>query len=208
MRRFITDTIRTALLITLVVTALAQSSNIALAQEARDVQEVREDTGFFLGMNVGLAGSRFEYKDGSRRIHEEATTGAMGGFRFGYRATRSLAVSLEAHGFGGTRDRDEDWTVGAAVVAVTWYPRGGGFYLRGGLGAGGGEFIHPDTDRKISTEERLAWMFGIGYDWRLSESFSLGLALEGFDMSIGDTVDLDENDIGAGGLTMQFTWHL
>lgn len=178
------------------------------ASLAGDAFSGREEHGLFLGLNAGLGGSTFEYKTGTRHVTEEATAGAMGALRVGYAFNPRLALSLEVQGFGGTRDRDDEWGVGAGLVALTWHPRGGGFFVRGGIGGGGGDFINPDTEQKVTVEDRFAWLFGVGYDWRLSKDFSLGLAAEGFSLEADGDTGYDEDHIGASGLTMQFTWHL
>lgn len=196
------------ILLTLAAAALLTGPLNAAPARAGEGAADREDHGFFLGLNAGLGGSVFEYKSGTRSISEEATSGAMGALRVGYAFNPRLALDLEVQGFGGTRDRDEDWALGAGLVALTWHPRGGGFFVRGGIGAGGGDFIHPDTNRKITVEDRFAWLFGVGYDWRLSKDFSLGLAAEGFGLDADEATGYEDDGIGAGGLTMQFTWHL
>ena len=93
-------------------------------------------------------------------------------------------------------------------MAVTWHPCGHGLFLRVGVGAGGGDFIHPVTGLKTTIEERGAGMFSLGYDWWLSDSTTLGLAFDGFILDAGDAIGFEEDAVGASGLTLQFNWYL
>jgi hypothetical protein len=190
--------------------ALAAALLIAVTATAgeRDGGAGRKDHGIIIGFNAGFGGSLFEYQDGSRNVTEDPTGGAMGALRLGYAFNRKIELSAEIQGFGGTGDEEDAWGVGAGFLALTWRPFDHGFFVRGGGGVGSGDYIHPDSGEKIRIDDRLAWLFSIGYDWRLSEGFSLGVSADAFGLDAGGSTGFDEDHVGAGGLTAQFTWRL
>ncbi len=164
--------------------------------------------GFHLGVDFGFGGTQVSYHDSDRSIFEDPEFGAMGGFRLGYSVTPKLALSLEGHGFGRGDEGDDDYfAVGVGVVALTWRPRADGLFLRGGLGAGGGEFRSLDMDEHVEIEDRLAWLFAVGYDWTLNEHLTLGLAAQSISMDVGGVTGYDDDQAGASGAVVQFTWH-
>lgn len=163
--------------------------------------------GFVIGLNAGGGGSELMYKEGTRHITEDPLGGGMGQLRVGYDLSSKFAVGLETIGFD-SKEKDADWDLGAALAAVTYRPLSNGFFLRAGVGVGGGTFTDPNSGEQRSVDGRAAWLFGIGYEWRLGDHIGLGLA--------GDTVGFDANNVtgyeddqaGAGGVTVQFNWYL
>lgn len=186
-----------------IVLALVAALAVAPAAEAEQFP-----TGFFIGIDAGAGGSMVAYRGRDRSINEDPEFGAMGGLRLGYGLSPQFAISLESHGFGrGEEEKNNEWSLGVGVVALTWRPWSNGFYVRSGLGTGGGDFRALDMTESVTIEHRFAWTFALGYDWRLGEHTSLGLALEGFEMDAGDVTGYEDDSVGAGGATVQFTWH-
>jgi len=198
-----------SILISLALITTILTANLALAHEQDENCDTKiAHQGIFLGINAGLGGSIFDYQDGSKSISEDPKLGGLGGFRFGYAFSPKFALSMESYGFGRGDDEDPEWGIGAAMVAGTWHPRGGGFFLRGGFGIGGGEFFHPDTEEVIEITERAAFLFSIGYEWQLSDSFSLGLSADTMTLDAGGATGFTEDYVGCNGATIQFSWHL
>ncbi len=199
------------LLFILALIAGILTSNLGLAHETEDDPNSDPHKGIFMGINAGGGESGFSYKEGSRHITEKGTEGGMGGLRLGYSFSSSFALSLEGFGFGhGGCDNDEEkeWGFGAGVLAATWHPGGSGFFLRGGAGMGGGEFLHPDSGDRIELRERAAFLFSIGYDWNLNDSLTLGFSIDSLALDAGGTTGHDDDYLGASGLNVQFNWYL
>jgi len=181
----------------------------AASAQAGGYRQHDEAEGIVLGFNAGFGGSLLDYRQGSKSITEDARGGGMGALRVGYAFNDKLALSIEGYGFGtGDSEEEDEWGVGAGFVAMTWHPRGGGLFLRGGFGAGGGDFINPDDDTKVTIKDRAAFLFGIGYDWQLTDSFTLGVSLDGFALDAGGATGYDDDTVGAGGVTVQCNWRL
>jgi hypothetical protein len=198
------------------IAALVATTLILLALVSAPAQVRAGDDdrgrGLFIGINVGVGGSSVEYKESTRTITEDPVEGGYGALRVGYAFSRTLSLSVEGHGFGADSNSDsgseKDWGVGASVLAVTWHPGGKGFYVRGGAGIGGGDYIHPDTDELVSIRNRAAALFGLGYDWPLGKNTTLGVACDALSINAGRSTGHDEDQVGAGSLSVQFNWHL
>ena len=51
-------------------------------------------------------------------------------------------------------------------------------------------------------------LFGLGYEWKLGERFGLGLAADGFGFDADGVTGYEDDEVGAGGATVQFNWYL
>lgn len=165
--------------------------------------------GWFVGINAGFGDSFTAWEEGKRSTSEEGEFGAMGGLRIGYAINSHWAISLEGYGHG-TRDHDElddDIGLGVGFFVGTWHPTGDGFFVRLGFGAGGGEFVHPETRERVELDERFAGLFGLGYDWRVGRNTALGVAFDGFALDADGATGFENDTVGAGMFSIQFTWH-
>ncbi|MFO7608516.1 MAG: hypothetical protein R6X35_04870 [Candidatus Krumholzibacteriia bacterium] len=167
----------------------------------------RDREGWLVGLNAGWGHSSFGAKEGSRTFTDESFGGDFGGLRAGYAFSNSFALTLEGYGFGSD-EGGTDWGMGAGFATVTWFPGGGGFFVRGGLGIGGGEVLLRDTGRTVEFDSRAAGLFGIGYEWQLGRNFALGVAADGFGFDLGGASGLDEDFVGSGGMSIQLNWYL
>jgi len=197
----------TTLTATLLLIAFAATGAPAQDQPEANPNPDANRLGLFVGIGAGGGGSTVSYKEGSRNIFEDPIGGGAGSLRVGYAINSRVAISLEGFGFGAEED-NEDSGLGAALVTATWHPAGGGFFLRAGIGGGGGEFIHPDTGELKKIERRLAGLFGLGYDWDLGEKFSLGFSVDTITLEADDALGYEEGHIGSSSLSVQFNWFI
>ncbi len=168
----------------------------------------RERTGLFMGLNAGFGAAGYTADLGKQTVTDDPYDGASGAIRFGYAFNNKLALSLEGLGFG-TNDGgpdDDGWGMGAGVVAVTWFPKGGGFFLRGGLGVAGGDVLRRDGVLQ-NIPEKPAALFGLGYEWQLGEHFALGVAADAVGVELGEAPGLDEQCATMSNLTIQTNWY-
>lgn len=79
----------------------------------------------------------------------------------------------------------ENGSVGPIVI---WYPSGGGFFFKGGVGIARGSFtVRPAGGTPVTTERRgLTITFGAGYDLAVSRSLALSANLGMNVAAIGD----------------------
>lgn len=167
----------------------------------------RNRKGLLLGFNAGWGSAGISTQVGNQSVSDDPYSGFGGGIRFGYAFSNSVALTLEGHGFG-TDNNDQDWGVGAGFLTFTWWPDGSGFFLRAGLGAGGGEILSRKTGEVVAFDDGGAGMFGLGYEWQLGRKFALGVAFDGIGIEVDRSPDLIEEFVGLGNISIQFNWYL
>jgi len=82
------------------------------------------------------------------------------------------------------------------LVELYYYPRGGGLWIKGGLGAGSLDYyMNPalPEDRVVFKESGFAFTLGTGFEVRFSERYGVGIS---FDYTRLDISDFD-NFVGA-----------
>lgn len=195
------------LLILFVVVVLAAP---ALAEDRDDDEcwkRCRDRKGWLIGFNAGWGGSTVEFERQGRTFSEDESSGFLGGLRGGYAFSNSFALTLEMIGFGNG-DEDEEWGLGAACVTVTWWPDGSGFFLRAGVGGGGGTIFLEETGETVDVKDQGAALFGLGYEWQLGKKFALGVAVDAFGFELEESTGFENDTAGAGGMSIQFNWYL
>ncbi len=199
-----------ALITLIALVAILSAAAQAQSAEREDYGTASEDlTGLFVGVNAGFGENFSMWTEGDRSISQEGEMGGMGALRVGYALSPRFALSIEGYGWGNSDGDDEDeYGIGTGLIVATWHPVGHGFFVRGGLGAGWGEFLHPDTGLKTGLGTQWAGLFGLGYDWRIGASTTLGLAVDGFGLDGGDVLAGEDNGVGTGTFSIQFNWHL
>ncbi len=181
------------------------------AHEPGETNETDPHKGLILGINFGSGNSSHGYHHNSRTVINDGKEVGMGALRFGYSFNSTFALTLEGFGFGSDNcgnNENEEWGIGAGFLAATWHPGGHGFFLRSGIGGGGGEFYHPITKSKIELKEKGAILFSLGYDWRLGDSLTLGFSLDSMAIDAGNTLGPGDDFIGSSSLAVQFNWYI
>ncbi len=169
-------------------------------------QEVRH--GFFLGLDAGIGGGEYRYEDGERTISEATReSGGFGSISLGFALSEKFALSLESYGFGSKKD-NQDWELGLAFFETTFRPCGSGLFIRAGVGMGQGHFTHPVSDVKADVNDKLAFLLGIGYDWMLSDHWSVGLSAVSMGLKAGEPFEFKDDHLNLGGLALQLKWYL
>jgi hypothetical protein len=184
--------------------ALLLVASPALAQDAPAARQ-----GFTVSFGLGAGSTAFSYEGTTG----ERASGPSGYLRLGGAVTPSLVIAGETHGWthgeGSYTSR-----VGYLMAVAQWYPQAsGGFHLVGGLGAG--MLSEDDTDPTLGYELRsvgVAAQLGLGYDVRMSRSFSLTPYVNFLGMGGGEP-KLDGAGLG-GSLSanvvqfgLGFSWH-
>lgn len=190
------------ILLTLVLVTTAAVATTAMA-EGND----RNRKGLFVGLNAGWGGAGYSVQLDDQSLSDDPFNGAAGALRFGYAFSNSFALSLEGHGFGTDRN-EEEWGMGAAFLTATWWPDGSGFFLRLGLGGGGGDVLRRSDGELVHFEDKSAVLFGAGYEFQLGRKFALGLALDGIGFDLEGASGLEEDFAGTGNVSIQFNWYL
>ncbi len=179
---------------------------LATASDAGEFAHERQ--GFIIGLSTGSGCGGLEYEQGGKTIEIDELVGSTGTFRIGYGFSDSWTLTLDAQGFEHD-SRNSTMELGSAVIAGTWYPRAGGFFVRLGLGGGESEVRIDDIDSPLNfKEEGGVIALGLGYEWRVSRNFALGLGLEARGYAFDDFDGLKEMTLGNGNCSILMTWYL
>jgi hypothetical protein len=173
--------------------------------------------GLILGFGVGGGSGQVKWSgeaaDGSDVSFASDREGGFGGnIRIGYAFSPELTLAFDGGSWTRTfsgedvflESYDETWTLSVGTAALTWYPNGGGFYLRGGIGGGNTEVKLTQDHLEIKGHENgFGALFGLGYEWRLARRFALGPALTFGGMSLDHGWSANFTN-----LTLEFNWYL
>jgi hypothetical protein len=191
--------------LTLILILLAALSGRVMAGEFE-----HERKGLVIGFNLGGGSSTLEYTILGTKVEREIESMFGGIGRIGYGVSDHVVLGLEGHGWGKTNTNVDVQSV-MTLLTVTWYPGGGGFFLRGGVGGGAANITLTDSPGIINWQERDAEGavgFGLGYEWRLGRQFALGLALDARALVFEDLPLYKETVFGNGIASMQLNWYL
>ncbi len=182
----------------------------ALASTVRAGEFPHARKGLLLGFNIGGGNTKLEFERLGAKVESEieSTFGGIG--RIGLGLSDHVALSLEGHGFGKTNNVADVQAI-MTLVTVTWYPGGGGFFVRAGVGGGAANVKLLGPPALVYWAEREAegaGSLGLGYEWRLGRQFALGLALDGRAMGFTDLPGFKQTVLGSGLASLQLNWYL
>jgi opacity protein-like surface antigen len=192
------------------VLAAALLAAVAFADvaPARAGSHPHDRQGLLLGFNLGLGVAMVEWDESDQHYETDSEWGGAGGVRIGYAFNEQFALTFEGNGWA--RDYDEgEITLSSALVKFTWYPSGGGFFARAGVGGGRANVKYELTNPDLSWEEEgPSFSLGLGYEWRLARTFALGTALDYTAFTIDDFGRASDVSVGYTGITVQLNWYL
>lgn len=187
-----------------VIAAALLGVAIAASAGAQDqVPQPRQGFGISFGFGGGSAAMSCSI------CTSERDNGFSGYLRMGGYVSPALFVGGESNGWV-KNDMGVDEQIGMLNAVVQWYPQvSSGLYLKGGGGFTYASATDGLTDLSTSG---LAATLGAGYDWRLTQSFSLTPYVN-YLRSIGGEADV--NGIGTGyklnvdvlQVGLGFTWY-
>ncbi len=168
--------------------------------------------GLILGFSVGGGSGAVTWGDENFAVSSDRQGGFAGSVRIGYAFSPQLALAFEGSSWARTFSSgdqffeafDETWTLSVGTLALTWYPEGGGFFLRGGIGGGNTEvkFTQENVEVKLH-QDGYGGLVGLGYEWRLARRFAFGpeLTFGGMNLDHGWKANFTNLSLG-------FNWYL
>ena len=184
---------------------------VPMASAAGAAQWPHARHGLILGFGVGGGSGQVSWSEDNVTTSSGRDGGFGGDIRVGYAFSPELALAFEGASWTRTFTSehfsgsfDETWTLSVGTVALTWYPNGGGFYLRGGIGGGNTEVKFSQDNLEIKGHESgFGGLVGVGYEWRLARRFALGPELTFGGMSLDHGWKANFTN-----LTLGFNWYL
>ena len=146
-----------------------------------------ERDGMILGFNLGggSAGINDTGVDSNRE-------GGFGGnFRVGYAFSPQVAAGLEGNVWTKNVD-NETWTFSVGGPALTYYPGGTGFFVRGGVGVGTVDYSVDQGGVTLSaSDDGFGFLVATGYEWRLGHKFALGPQFDYAHAKVNDNLSMN-----------------
>ncbi len=135
-----------------------------------------------------------------------------GGLSLGWARSDHLVFSLGVHGW-----KAHYYFLGNSYSAsttqfqadVSWFPRGKGFWLRGGIGPGNISFSAVVPRANVTFQE-WGWnlLGGAGYEFRVSDTTAIGLAYEYRHLGVGAFEGFDDTEISSHNALLSFRWYM
>jgi len=178
------------------------------ACDDRNDRNEHDRRGLVVGFNLGGSNANLDFNRLGAKMEREIEGGTGGAMRIGYGISDEFVIGFEVF-VAEKEDSAVEMEAGAALVTATWFPGGGGFFLRAGVGTG-------VTTLKMTSPENIDWveregdagLFGFGYEWRLGNKFALGVAADGVMTEHSDTLGFQDTEFGFGSASLQLNWYL
>ena len=92
---------------------------------------------------------------------------------------------------------------------VSWFPRGEGFWLRGGVGPGNISFTAVVPQINVTFQE-WGWdlVGGAGYEFRVADTAAIGFAYEYHNLGVGAFKGLDDTTISSHNALLSVRWYM
>jgi opacity protein-like surface antigen len=169
--------------------------------------------GVVVGLTLGHGwnGVNFETTDG--RGAEDDISAFTGAFKVGWARSDQLVGFIGLSGW--KRSYVQNITPATAtnfnfLAELYWYPRGGGFWIKGGLGTGYLD-LYVNTalpaDRIEFREGGLTTTVGAGYEFRATGTTAFGIAYDYTHVDMGDFGEIRNASTGNHVLAFSFTWY-
>jgi len=173
--------------------------------------------GVVVGFNMGAGWNWLEFnipaENGDIISNKTGTeVDLTGGLTLGWARSDNLVFSIGVHGW-----KARYWYFGDQFSVsttqfqadVSWFPRGEGFWLRGGIGPGNISFSALVPQINVTFQE-WGWnlLGGAGYEFRVSDTAAIGLAYEYRHLGVGAFKDLDDTTISSHNALFSFRWYM
>ncbi len=168
--------------------------------------------GWCVGVGFGIESVSWTDADGGRDTENSGTANA----RIGYAVKPDLVMGVEFWSWAKEYEIQTsanivpvDVRLTATTLCATYFPGGGGFFIRLGAGLAYGrlQVAPPSNVTTISAiddnETGFAALLAPGYEWRFTQRFALGAQGDVVYLGLGSVL---ENAFGYG-VNAQFNWY-
>jgi hypothetical protein len=174
--------------------------------------------GVTVGLDLGAGWNKmkFSLEDAEGNSQKWETGSAVdfsGGMNVGWARNDYLIGSLGVYGWkegGWTRDGNPiSATTFHFLAEVHLFPRGQGFWIKGGLGAGTIDFSAVTPARRV-TYQKGGWNFtaGAGYEFRVADTTAFGFAYDFRYLTVGAFEGLEDTEILSNNWSMSFRYYM
>ena len=169
---------RIALIISVVLGAIIPTDGPAAALDLGG----HDRDGTVIGIDLGAGWNKLRFEDNGVGRETGTEVDFSGGFTVGWARDDHLLGSLGFYGWKeGYRYDYYDLTARtySFLAEVAWFPRGQGFWIKGGAGWGILDFSQVTLANRITVQHGgFTWVAGAGYEFRVSDQTALGVAYD------------------------------
>ena len=188
--------IRAAFLVTaLLLVSVSSASALDLGGHDRD--------GTVVGLTLGHGWNSIKYTQDDLGSRKTGTVSAFtGGFRVGWASSDYFIASIGMYGWKRSYHTyaylNTSTTNYNFILEGYFFPRGEGFWVKGGVGRGTLDFYAkaamPIND-VIFNESGWSWSTGAGYELRVSDGAAIGISYDFIYLPVGDFAGF--SDVGS-----------
>jgi opacity protein-like surface antigen len=176
------------ILLTAVLLVVTASSAFAIDLGGHD----RDGTVF--GLTLGYGWNSIEFTPTGGTTLDSGNIGTFsGGARIGWAPSDYFIGSIGFHGWKKSYYTLNYTSTSASlyhfILDGAWFPRGEGFWIRGGIGIGTLDFNATAPlawDSLIFNESAMTLLAGAGYEFRVADEAAIGFAYDYIYLPVGD----------------------
>ncbi|HPF69026.1 MAG TPA: outer membrane beta-barrel protein [Candidatus Krumholzibacteria bacterium] len=169
--------------------------------------------GTVIGLNFGSGWSKLAFTGSDGSDYETGTELAFtGGINVGWARNDNLIGSIGIYGW------KESYAQNLTPISVTtfhflgevsWFPRGEGFWLKGGAGWGtlDVDAVLPQ-ERVIYQKGGFTWSAGAGYEFRVADTAAIGIQYDYREVRVGQFEFLDNTVAKTHSLTCSLRFYM
>ena len=182
--------IRALLATALLIVLASPASALDLGGHDRD--------GTVIGLTLGYGWNSVESTQASGTTPDTRNIESFtGGFRVGWASSDYFIASIGGYGWKRSYYSYTNFTIKnyAFMLEGYFFPRGEGFWIKGGVGRGTTDVWAQDPnpqEQVIFNETAWSWSTGAGYEFRVSDGAGIGISYDLLYIPLGDTSDLTD----------------
>jgi hypothetical protein len=137
--------------------------------------------GTVVGLNFGVGWNKVKFTAADRDGESGTEDAFSGGARVGWAKSDNVIYSLGFYGWKRSYSGITPVSVTALnfLAEISWFPRGEGFWVRGGIGGGSLDLtVRLPAGMAVGKESGWNYALGAGYEFRVSDGTALGLAYD------------------------------
>ena len=200
--------IRALCLTALMIVAASPAFGLDLGGHDRD--------GAVIGLTFGHGWNSIKFTPVDGTAQETGNISAFtGGFRFGWASTDNFIVSVGMYGWRKRYQTLQYLSTSSSnynfVLEGFWFPRGEGFWIKGGFGRGTLDFTGTAVlpqDTVNFNESGWAMTAGLGYEFRISDGAALGICYDLIYLPVGDFAGFSDVQSISNSLSLNFHFYL
>jgi hypothetical protein len=168
--------------------------------------------GTVIGLDIGSGWTRVQYAtpDGTGQTDNQAAF--SGGIRVGWAKNDNLITSVGLYGWKKSFNQNlTPFSVRTFnfLIEAFWFPRGEGFWLKGGAGGGSLDFsaVFPEAR---TTLKKGGWNFsaGAGYEFRIADETAVGLSYDFRFTTVGEFQGFEDTKVYTNSLFLTLHFYM